>query len=292
MSVLGPSGSTTINSLFINGGTAGGQAVLTLPAPTGGEPTVLIAPNGITLTGNTTLNGSGTVDDNFSIPWYSLVGDSIAISDNVTINGQLAFASSDVYAQWINGEDVFCGDWDSGDWTQVMSPGQAFLEMWVPDGVSEEMLALMSEVNAGAHGVFASSEAMVGCNVVGDVISLGTVSPGNSPGAMVIGRDYTEHGTLEIEIGGTAQAEEYDCILVNRSAVIDGVVHALLVDMNDLEGNADPYEPQLGDLFDVVVAMDIDASGVSYDLPALGEGLDWDCGVVPVSYTHLRAHET
>ena len=61
---------------------------------------------------------------------------------------------------------------------------------------------------------------------VGDFINGGTVSPGNSPGETSIVGDYTQLGTLEIEIGGLL-AGEYDVLNVDGDVRLNSATSVL-----------------------------------------------------------------
>ncbi len=87
--------------------------------------------------------------------------------------------------------------------------------------------------------------------VTGDVVDNGgTVSPGNSPGIITIGGNYTEAGTLKIEIAGTSgpgSPTGHDQVVVGGNTTIIPATSTLnLVKFNPA------YEPALGDTFKII----------------------------------------
>jgi hypothetical protein len=101
--------------------------------------------------------------------------------------------------------------------------------------------------------------------IAGQMINRGRLSPGHSPGFVEIAGDFlqAEGALLELELGGTSR-EDYDRILVEGVADIQGLAKVLLID---------DFEFALGDVFDVLTAASIDVSGATFDLPALANGL-------------------
>jgi hypothetical protein len=85
--------------------------------------------------------------------------------------------------------------------------------------------------------------------IQGDVVSAGLVAPGNSPGTLTINGDYTQSGTLAIEIGGLLAGSEYDVLNVSGTASLGG---SLNVSLFDLGGGL--FTPNAGDSFDILTA--------------------------------------
>ena len=84
--------------------------------------------------------------------------------------------------------------------------------------------------------------------VNGNVISSGTVAPGNSPGFLDITGNYTQTaaGTLSLEIAGRdPNVPQYDRLRVTGNASIDGTLHVDL--LND-------FQPAPGDTFEVITS--------------------------------------
>ena len=119
-----------------------------------------------------------------------------------------------------------------------------------------------------------TSGGMVDCQVgtcsgtgtiSGSLNNGGTVAPGNSPGILTVDGDYTQggSGTLAIEIGGTVPGEEYDRLVVNGIATLDGTLDVTLIDGFELSGDL---------LFDV---LDFDSVVGDFTTQNLA-GLQWD----------------
>ncbi len=100
------------------------------------------------------------------------------------------------------------------------------------------------------------------------VQSGGVLAPGNS--AMVhtttISGDYIQKaaGTLAIDILDIAR---YDTLVATGAAHFAGVIRVDLTNRRSV---------RLGDAFNIVNAASIDAGGLTWDLPALSNGLGWD----------------
>ena len=84
-----------------------------------------------------------------------------------------------------------------------------------------------------------------------------TVSPGFSPGNLVVCCDYTLAGGSHIvDIGGTVFDElvrEYDRVTAGGNIYLDGTITISLIDLDPGDDTDDPYVPQLGDLFDIFI---------------------------------------
>ncbi|MBI2297123.1 MAG: hypothetical protein HYU76_14055 [Betaproteobacteria bacterium] len=86
-------------------------------------------------------------------------------------------------------------------------------------------------VMAGAINVQPGGTLTGAGAVTGNINNAGTVAPGASPGTLTINGNYTQGpgGMLAIEIGGTAASTQYDQLLVNGNATLDGTLNATLV---------------------------------------------------------------
>ncbi len=100
----------------------------------------------------------------------------------------------------------------------------------------------------------------------------GTVSP-NAETPLQIAGDFQQdaEGTLEIEIGGTAE-EEYDqlAIIANSNVFLDGTLEVRLLDLGD-----ELFTPALGDSFSIVRASAVTGSFTNLVLPTLTGDLTW-----------------
>ena len=65
----------------------------------------------------------------------------------------------------------------------------------------------------------------------GNLINAARVAPGNSPGALSVGKHYTQlpSGSLDIELGGTTPETGYDVLSVGGDAILSGTLNVTLV---------------------------------------------------------------
>ncbi len=106
------------------------------------------------------------------------------------------------------------------------------------------------------------------------VVAIGaTFAPGASPGCTPITGDYTNAGTLEIELGGTIACTEYDQVQVSGTAFLGGTLNALLFG-GFIPTHLDEFiiidAAALNGTFDVVNLPDTDWS-IEYNYPNTGE---------------------
>jgi hypothetical protein len=68
-------------------------------------------------------------------------------------------------------------------------------------------------------------------DVDGNLINAARVAPGNSPGALSVGKHYTQlpSGSLDIELGGTTPETGYDVLSVGGDAILSGTLNVTLV---------------------------------------------------------------
>jgi len=136
----------------------------------------------------------------------------------------------------------------------------------------------VGRVNAGkmnSHG-FLDGDIDVGATKV--KWFEGAIRPGHSPGVITIEGDYEQQSsaTLEIELGGTLAAEEYDVLDVYGTATLAGTLDVSLINS---------FTPSLNDSFYILPASNVvgEFDGIpegiqssSSPLPSLPSGLAWD----------------
>ena len=95
----------------------------------------------------------------------------------------------------------------------------------------------------------------VSANVMNDGAS---VSPGHSPGSITINGNYTQtsNGTLNMEIAGLNAGSQYDQLIVNGTATLDGTLKLTM--LND-------FLPKDGDNFQLLTYYSVVGSWASYD---------------------------
>ena len=98
--------------------------------------------------------------------------------------------------------------------------------------------------------------------IAGDVLNRGIVSPGDSPGALHLGGNFTQgsDGTLEIEI---ASLLSFDQLMVAGTASLDGTLDVIL----------DGYTGHAGDIFTILTSSGLSGNFLNLDLPELSNGL-------------------
>ncbi len=98
----------------------------------------------------------------------------------------------------------------------------------------------------------------------------GTVAPGNGVGTLEIEGRFSNSsgGTLAIEIGGLVAGTTFDLLAVEGPATLSGILDVSLVDL----GNG-IFDPQVGDLFEILTATD----GIvgAFDTLLLPVGYEW-----------------
>ena len=98
----------------------------------------------------------------------------------------------------------------------------------------------------------------------GNVILAGTFKPGTSPGLVNINGNYTQTGTLEIELGGITPGAGYDQIVVSGTANLGGTL-----DVRQFGGFVSPP----GATFQVVRAGTINGTFANTNVPLIFSGL-------------------
>ncbi len=103
--------------------------------------------------------------------------------------------------------------------------------------------------------------------IAGGLANAGVFAPGHSPGYVEVAGDFIqqEEAVLEIELAGT-ELDQFDRIVVEGIAVLSGVVRVVLLD---------GFVPEAGDVFDVLLAEEIQDAGVLFELPELPELPEW-----------------
>jgi fibronectin-binding autotransporter adhesin len=118
--------------------------------------------------------------------------------------------------------------------------------------------------------VFAGGSLTGGGTIAADVFITngGVFGPGNSPGTMTIIGNHTQDAgsTLLMELAGLTPGIEHDVLDVFGTAALDGILDV------DLLGG---FNPQAGDIFDILMAESITGQFGSLLFPALNPSLKW-----------------
>lgn len=109
-------------------------------------------------------------------------------------------------------------------------------------------------------------------SIVGDVVSLGSIAPGESVGTLTVTGALTQTtlGALMIEVDGSTQA---DLLAMTGTAALDG----------DLTVTTNTYAPASGNTYTVLVASAISGTYATTNLPPLGTGLGWTVQYLPAA---------
>jgi hypothetical protein len=115
----------------------------------------------------------------------------------------------------------------------------------------------------GANQVDIQGGVLSGNGTAGpDVVNAGEVRPGSSPGILTVSGDYTQTGTLTIEIAGTTPGTGYDQLAVSGTATIGG----------ELAVTTTGFVPMGTDVFQVLTATSV--SGTFSTLTFTGPAYD------------------
>jgi hypothetical protein len=148
---------------------------------------------------------------------------------------------------------------------------------------SNDIFHNFGDVRIGDGSSFASSAGFVqqssgrllgAGSLVGDLQNAGTVSPGNSPGVLMIDGNYLQQSTgkLAIELGSAIKGSQYDSLLITGDAILNGILE---VSTLDIGGSL--FSPQAGDVFEILTAIgQISGTFSSELLPGLSGGLFWE----------------
>jgi len=132
-------------------------------------------------------------------------------------------------------------------------------------------LMVNNNPNSGLGNVVVSSGVLGGNGAIGGDLNNngGTVSPGNSPGAMYVAGNFsqTDDGTLLIELGGTDAGTNHDILDVEGLASLAGDLEVVLLD---------GYEPEAGTSFNILDFGSLLGDFDVVSLPDLSEGLSWN----------------
>lgn len=137
-------------------------------------------------------------------------------------------------------------------------------------------LLVSNTLNTGGGMIDCQEGTCGGAGRVGGGLenSGGIVSPGNSPGILTVGQDYTQFadGTLLIEVEGSIPGSGHDQLVVEQTATLDGIL-----DIDPSVGYQDPAVR--GDIDELVVLTAASVNGsfasVDYDGGVLSEGSNY-----------------
>ena len=213
-------------------------------------------------TGTATVTGVGsqwTQDGGLSVG-FSAVG-SMSILDGGFVeslegfigrrSGSNGFTTIGQNSTWNVLQTLFIG----GDSTGSNAPGELALE-----GGS---VAIGDHLQVWETGVLSGEGT-----VTGDLVNVGQIAPGFSPGVIQIDGEFSQQalGNLSIEIEGLSPGNQHDQLVISGNATLSGTLSIDLVN---------GFSPQLGDTFQVLAAANVFNAFDTVELPVLS-GLGWE----------------
>jgi hypothetical protein len=228
--------SLTLTDSAVTGNTASTSTAVGLGGGVYNAGTLTL--EGDTVANNTANAGPGTSDGSdygatgygggiYNAGKLALVGGTVA---NNTANAGVGTASKPNYV------DAGAGSGPAGPDSSAAGRGITALNLSV--------LTLSSTVDVA--GLFvAPGGTLTGTGTInGDVTNAGTVRPGSAtaPGVLAINGAYTQTaaGTLAVRIGGLAAGDQYDRLVVNGIATLDGTLDVTLVN-GFMPHSGDPF---------------------------------------------------
>lgn len=122
----------------------------------------------------------------------------------------------------------------------------------------EGILTVNNPSNTGGGTVDVQGGTVSGGGTIGGDLNnaAGSIAPGISSGILTVGGDFSQqpNGTLEIEIGGLAQGDDYDTLAVTGTANVDGNLMVSLID---------DFIPPAGQQFTVLTSAGLNASSLT-----------------------------
>ena len=134
--------------------------------------------------------------------------------------------------------------------------------------------------SSGADIITLTDDAVLNVGEInGNLINTsGVFSPGVGLDETELDGNYTQStdGTLLLELGGTTKGTDHDWLNVDGPADLAGTLKINLVD---------DFEPSIGDSFTVLTCTGLSDSGLTFDLPDLSSGKNWDSEIGALTIT-------
>ncbi|HYY27383.1 MAG TPA: autotransporter-associated beta strand repeat-containing protein [Chthoniobacterales bacterium] len=257
---------------LLNGGTITNNAGATISGSNG----VAIASSG----GSSKLSSAGTINGNVSLGngantvqlfSGSRISGSLNLGTSSASNLILDGSSDQTYSQAVTGATTNAGSLTkqgSGNW---------LIDVAMNAPVSTNILAGALTVNGSLNSPLITVQSggmLKGSGVIiGNVVNVGTLAPGNSPGTLTINGNFTQGpaGVYNVQI---VSAQNYSRLVVNGSANLDGTLRLTL---------ASGFRPAPGESFTVLTA----AKGINGSFRTISSNtpvnVTYSNGVVDVS---------
>ena len=192
------------------------------------------------INGNVTLgNGANTVQL-FS---GSRISGSLNLGTSAGSNLILDGSSDQTYSQAVTGQTINAGSLTkqgSGNWLIDIA-----MNAPVSTNILAGVLTINGSVNSPLITVHTGGMLKGSGVIIGNVVNLGTLAPGNSPGTLTINGNFTQGpaGIYNVQI---ASAQNYSRLVVTGSANLDGTLRLTL---------ASGFQPAAGESFTVLTAV-------------------------------------
>ena len=168
---------------------------------------------------NYTVGSDTTVDTNTNVMTLSNGARVVANSGTALTYGIALTGTGGVItttgATTISGQITGSGQlWKNGSSTLTLTGNNIYTGN---TNISEGKLVLNGNVTSSVL-IYKNASMGGSGRITGNLTNLGTLAPGNSPGTLTISGNYTEGGTLDIEVEGLTAGTQHDQVAVSGTA--------------------------------------------------------------------------
>jgi autotransporter-associated beta strand protein len=168
---------------------------------------------------NYTVGSDTTVDTNTNVMTLSNGARVVANSGTALTYGIALTGTGGVItttgATTISGQITGSGQlWKNGSATLTLTGNNIYTGN---TNISEGKLVLNGNVTSSVL-IYKNASMGGSGRITGNLTNLGTLAPGNSPGTLTISGNYTEGGTLDIEVEGLTAGTQHDQVAVSGTA--------------------------------------------------------------------------
>jgi autotransporter-associated beta strand protein len=206
---------------IVNDGIAGSKWFLVATqnhaAATGANAATLVE-GGQFLALNYTVGSDSSVDVNTGVMTLNngarVVANGAAVTNGIALTGTGGVITTTA-ATTISGQITGSGQlWKNGTGTLTLTGNNIYTGN---SNISEGKLVLNGNVTSSVL-VYKNASFGGSGRITGNFTNLGTLAPGNSPGTLTVSGNYTEGGTLDIEVWGLTAGTQHDQVAVSGTA--------------------------------------------------------------------------
>jgi autotransporter-associated beta strand protein len=206
---------------IVNDGIAGSKWFLVATqnhaAATGANAATLVE-GGQFLALNYTVGSDSSVDVNTGVMTLNngarVVANGATVTNGIAVTGTGGVITTTA-ATTISGQITGSGQlWKNGSGTLTLTGNNVYTGN---TNVSEGKLVLNGNVTSSVL-IYKNASFGGSGRITGNLTNLGTLAPGNSPGTLTITGNYTEGGTLDIEVEGLTAGTGHDQVVASGSA--------------------------------------------------------------------------